>query len=191
MILERLHEHYLKTRENPWDDAVFKDIYYMTNDARGEFGEQLISDIFHALNYKIDTDISNTNIHPDGHYDIKVEGQRIEVKTSCISCGSMWQHEPLYRQDVCDLVIFIDFNYNEFYITVVKNNELPLNKTVAELFGRKHGTLRKNKDDGYKLDFSHTTINTLIKKNRCKIFNSDVTMEELKYFMEGQFNDML
>ena len=28
----------------------------------------------------------------------------------------------------------------------------------SKVFGRKHGTLRQNKDDGYKLDFSLTTF---------------------------------
>ena len=192
MILEKLHDYYLQTHVNsPWENAKFKDIYYMTNDARGQFGEKLISEIFHALRYAIDKDVSNVNIHPDGHYDIKVNGKRLEVKTSCLSSSLMWQHEPLYKENVCDGVIFIDFDCNVFYITIVKNDELPLGKSVEKLFGRKHGTLRKNKDDGYKLDFSRTTINNLIKENRCKKFDSGVSMEDLKHFVEEHFNDVL
>lgn len=192
MILEKLHNYYLQAHiDNPWENAKFKDIYYMTNDGRGEFGEKLISEIFHECGYTIDEDVSNVNIHPDGHYDIKVNGKRIEVKTSCLSSSLMWQHEPLYKKNVCDGVIFIDFAYDVFYITMVKNDELPLDKSVEKLFGRKHGTLRKNKDDGYKLDFSYTTINTLIKEQRCEKFDSNVSMNDLKHFMEGHFNDVL
>ena len=57
-----------------------------------------------------DTLISDNNIKSDGHYDLKVENQRVEVKTACAE--TTFQHEPLYRANVCDIVIFIDICYN-------------------------------------------------------------------------------
>lgn len=191
MILEKIQEFAKKHKStNCWANAIFKNIYFLTNDARGQFGEELISEIFHELKYQIDEDISNINIHPDGHYDIKVCNTRIEIKTSCKSSNG-WQHEPLYAANVCDIVIFVDFDYDKFYISIVRNNELPLKKTVKELFGDKHGTLRKDKEDGYKLDFSKTTIKHLTKANRCKEFDSSVSMEELKQFVGEKFNELL
>lgn len=189
MIVEKANEWYKKTHQenNPWESAKFKSVYNMTNDARGQFGELIISEAFHQLKANIQEDISNNNTREkEQHYDLKVNNHRIEVKTSCLSSNS-WQHEPLYCQSVCDDVIFIDFHYNWFYITVVTNDSLPLGgKSNVEMFGRKHGTLRRNKDDGFKLDFSAATISTLTKAKHCKKFNESATIEDIAAWI-GEF----
>ena len=187
MILEMAHDWYEKTRKtSPWDTALFKDVYNMTNDARGAFGEHIFSKAIHSLKWNIQVDTSNSNIHEDGHYDIKANNQRIEIKTSCLSTNG-WQHEPLYKNDECDWAVFIDFYYDFFYITIIKNNDLPLGKD-SEFFKGKHATLRKNKSDGYKLDFSQKNINNLIKKNKCKKFNPDATIDEISIWIQEGFN---
>ena len=182
MIIKKASDWFNNTHQaTPWENAIFKDVYNMTNDARGQFGESIISDACHMINANIQEDITNTNVKNDGaHYDIKVNDYRIEVKTSCISTSDAWQHEPLYFENVCDKVIFIDFSYDCFYIAVVDNVDLPLGgRDNPTMFGRKHGTLRKNKDDGFKLDFSKTTINTLIKSGHCKKFEASATIEDV------------
>lgn len=183
MISKLAKTWYEKTHcTSPWETALFKDVYNMTNDARGAFGEQLISGTIHALGWEIQCDVTNKNVHDDGHYDIKANNHRMEVKTSCLS--NSYQHEPLYKENVCDYVIFIDFYYDKFYVSVVKNEELPLDKDNKTLFGRKHGTLRRNKDDGYKLDFSPATIQQLTKAKRCKVFYDDTTVEDIATFLK-------
>ena len=192
-LLQHIHQFNLKAnKNNPWIGSPFEELYHMQADQRGKYGEELFSCVIHELGWNIDADVTDQNKHTDGIYDIKANNKRFEVKTSCLSHNS-WQHEPLYITDVCDIVVFIDFDYNHFYITMVKNEELPLDKSISisKLFGKKHGTLRKNKDDGYKLDFSHTTISNLTKQNRCKKFDKDVSMEELKQYVEEVFNDLL
>lgn len=113
---------------------------------------------------------------------MKVDNQRIEVKTSINT--SFWQHEPLYYADVCDIVIFLDFRYNDFVITICKSKDLPLKKENVPLFGRKRGTLRKNKDDGYKLDFSLKTFSVLEQTDNCKVFLENASIEEMAHFIK-------
>ena len=82
-------------------------------------------------------DYTNSNKHFDGHYDLKVNGRRIEVKTSCQTSKGVWQHEPLYAEEVCDLVIFIDFGYDFFHISVIPSKDLPLGRTSPYFINKK------------------------------------------------------
>lgn len=168
-----------------WSNSPFKGVKELTNDHRGKLGEIIISQVFHYLNYNIDDDISDNNIKPDGHYDLKVENQRVEVKTACAE--TTFQHEPLYRANVCDIVIFVDFTYDKYWISICKNNELPLGKD-SEIFGGakgKHGTLRKNKDDGWKLDFSRAVINRFIKIDYARSFDENSSIQEIANFINS------
>lgn len=178
---------------DPWDIAPFSSIKKMENDTRGQFGEKIISEAFHLDSKNtFDMDYGNGNHHEDGIYDLKINNKRIEVKTSCHTKSFTWQHEPLYEKDVYDYVIFIDFTYDCFYISYVSREELPLSingaKKVPTLFGTKKGTLRKEKMDGYKLDFSRKTISLLNQAGRCKVFNDLSTLEDIKNFISGVFN---
>lgn len=167
--------------QDKWENSSFYCIKKLTNDARGELGENLISKVFHFLHYSFQQDYSNNSVHTDGHYDLKIEQQRIEVKTTC--ADSNFQHEPLYKENVCDIVIFIDFTYDKYWISIVKNKDLPLGKD-SEYFGRKHGTLRKNKDDGYKLDFSHATLTKLENKKMSKLFYPNDSIDKVADFIK-------
>lgn len=168
--------------EDRWKTSPFREIKELTNDARGELGETIVSTIFHSLGYEIDEDITNQNVKENGHYDLKVRDQRIEVKTTC--ADKQFQHEPLYTNNVCDLVVFLDFTYDKYWLTICKNGELPLGRDNKD-FGNKHGTLRKNKDNGYKLDFSFTTIKSLIATGHTKQFTENSSIEELQSFVNS------
>lgn len=82
---------------------------------------------------------------------------KVEIKTAYRDNQSHWQHENLYKNANVDTSIFVDFDYHFIYISVFPEESLPLGKDSI-IFGKKHGTLRKNKDDGYKLDFTKTTF---------------------------------
>ena len=161
----------------------------MENDCRGKIGEIIVSNSLHKFSdLFFNLDISDINKHEDGIYDLKINNKRIEVKTSCHTADFCWQHEPLYKENKCDIIIFIDFTYNSFYISYCLDEELPLGKDNELLFGKKHGTLRKNKDDGYKLDFSRATIKKLIENNRCKEFSDKTNYDEIANFLRGVFD---
>lgn len=192
-MIENMNSFIKNQSENPWDNAIFGDIYHLSNDTRGKFGEQIISQLLHILKWDIQEDTSDKNIHPDGHYDIKANNLRLEVKTACRGSNNSWQHEPLYDNavfDACDYVIFLDFNYDHYYLTVCKSMDLPLGgRSNIQMFGNKHGTLRKNKDDGYKLDFSNTTIQTALKAEICQQFDATDSLNKVAEWLNKCFEE--
>ena len=166
-----------------WEDSPFKGVKELTNDARGKLGELMMSKVFHYLDYNIESDVSDNNIKPDGHYDLKIDGHRIEVKTACAI--DQFQHEPIYKADVYDIAIFIDFTYDKYWVSICKREDVPLGKD-SELFGGKrgkHGTLRKNRDDGWKLDFSRTTIKGFLNRGCAETFDENSSVEEIANFI--------
>ena len=177
--------------KDPWEQSAFRWVKKMENDTRGQFGERMISEALHLhSNFTFDMDYNNQNLHEDGHYDLKINGKRIEVKTSCRTVGGSWQHEPLYADDKCDIVIFVDFDYDNLHLSVLKSEDLPLGRT-SEFFKNKKGCLRKNKDDGYKLDFSNKTIRDLIAFGLAKTYDATVTVEQISEFLGDRINELI
>lgn len=157
-----IHETYTKERANkdPWNNSPYKDLLKLTIDQRGKIGENIVSEAIkqaNNINICIEEDVSDVNTKGDGvHYDIKVNGQLIEIKTAYRGTSNTWQHENLYKT-AATMSLFLDFDYHGIYVSLIPEDILPLGKD-SKVFGRKHGTLRQNKDDGYKLDFSLTTF---------------------------------
>lgn len=191
-ILEKADQFYKDhQQEDTWETATFVSIKRMENDARGEFGEKIISEALHLdESFFFDMDSTNSNVHPDGHYDLKINNVRIEVKTSCRTSNRVWQHEPLYVEEACDLVIFVDFDYDNFYISVIPSKDLPLGR-MSPYFINKKGTLRKNKDDGYKLDFSMKTIRDLTSFGLTSTFDSNATIQDIASFVGGKIHEFI
>lgn len=157
-----IHEAYTKEQasKDPWNDSPYKELLKLTIDQRGKIGENIVSEAIKQANNSlicIEEDVTDVNAKGNGvHYDIKVNGQLIEIKTAYRGTGNSWQHENLYKT-AATMSLFLDFDYNGIYISVIPENILPLGKD-SEIFGRKHGTLRQDRSDGYKLDFSLTTF---------------------------------
>lgn len=192
-MIESMNSFIKNQSENPWDTAIFGDIYHLSNDARGKFGEQIISSLLHILDWEIQNDVSDETIRADGHYDIKANNLRLEVKTACYGTCGAWQHEPLYDNAVfnaCDYVVFLDFHYNHYYLTVCKSIDLPLGgRSNIPMFGNKHGTLRKNKDNGYKFDFSNTTIKNVLNAGICKQFSAEDSLNTVAEWFNECFKE--
>jgi hypothetical protein len=185
-----IHEAYIKEQasKDPWSDSPYKELLKLTIDQRGKIGECIISEaIKQAQNTRIciEEDISDVSAKGDGvHYDIRVNGQMIEIKTAYRGTGNSWQHENLYKT-AATMSIFLDFDYHGIYVSIFPEHILPLNKD-SEVFGRKHGTLRKNKDDGYKLDFSLTTFKNFAKYDNIysTYFDADnVSLKDIGVFI--------
>lgn len=157
-----IHDAYTKEQDSkdPWNGSPYKELIKLTIDQRGKIGENIVSEAIKQANNSlicIEEDVTDVNAKGDGvHYDIKVNGQLIEIKTAYRGTGNSWQHENLYKT-AATMSLFLDFDYNGIYISIIPEDILPLGKD-SEVFGRKHGTLRQNRNDGYKLDFSLTTF---------------------------------
>lgn len=191
-ILTEANEFYIAyANRDPWEDAAFGTVKRMENDVRGRFGEKIISDALHCSQaMTFDMDFTNANNHDDGHYDLKVNGVRIEIKTSCRTEKCVWQHEPLYRANVCDLVVFLDFDYDLLHLSVIPSTDLPLDRPSPYFIGKK-GTLRNGKTDGYKLDFSNKTIKDLAKFGLIKTYDASVQSTDLTCFLEEKINEFI
>lgn len=181
MIVELIDEAVSNQENNPWEDSPFKNLLKLTIDGRGRIGEEIVSQSLHTTSMNFNEDITDTN--NGDKYDLIIEGQKVEVKTAYRDSRNSWQHENIYKNAAVDKIIFIDFDYNNVIITVAPASSIPFeekNKT----FGKK-ATLRKNKDDGYKLDFSMTTHKNLQKAGLCKIFEPSVNKEDLGEWIQS------
>ena len=149
-----IEEAYKNDNSTNWHGSPFEKLIVMSNDACGRWGEQLACRFLgHAgVNYTWDADCNNQQ--DDGIYDIKTDRDRIEVKTAVST--SIWQHEPVYHAPVWDQLICLDIAYSKIYLSILSREDLlPIlvpGPSKHVLLG-KGATLRKSKDDGYKLDF--------------------------------------
>lgn len=167
-----------------WDGSVFEKIAKTNNDARGELGEIWFSEwIKNLTTLTINTDRTNSSVKADGHYDMKINNARVEIKTAVRGASKTWQHEPLYTNEFCDYVVFIDVDFDKVFLTIVHTNELPLVERSV-IFPNRMATLRKNKDNGYKLDFSNKTISDLQKAGRCFTITFETAPTEIGSFIE-------
>lgn len=155
-----IEEAFVNDDSTSWIDSPFEKLIIMSNDARGRWGERLACEFLNLADipYKWNADCNNQQ--PDGIYDIKVDQiTRIEVKTA--ASFKNWQHEPIYAAPVWDVLFLIDIAFDKIFLTILKRDDLlPIlvpGKSQHILLG-KGATLRKNKDDGYKFDFSPKTI---------------------------------
>lgn len=161
-----IHEVYTaeQVQNDPWHDSPYRNLLKLTIDARGKIGEAIISEALHQANnprIAIEEDYSDVNAKGDNvHYDMRINGLNVEIKTAYRGKSGSWQHENLYR-NAADMTIFVDFDLDGIYFSVIPECLLPLDGYNSLFGGRKRATLRQNKDDGYKFDFSSTTHKTL------------------------------
>ena len=156
---------------NLWEGSVFEDLRFLGSDICGKWGEKFLNDILKSYDLSVEwNEDSNTNA-ADGKYDMKVNKKRVEVKTSFRGTSrpdakgkiklSGWQHENIYKEFIWDKVVFIDVDTQQIYVTVMDHSEMVFDKQHP-ILGKKP-TLRQNKDDGYKFDFSLCTVKYGIK----------------------------
>jgi len=149
---------------NIWKGSVFEPMQTLSVDACGRWGEDFLNEILVSYGFKVKwSGDKNTNA-ADGKYDIVVNDNRVEVKTSFrnrnTSTGKHggWQHENIYKAHVWDKIIFIDVDVNGIYITVLNFNDIVFKKDHPHKILKRTPCLRKNRDDGYKFDFGLNTV---------------------------------
>ena len=139
---------------NYWDGSVFEDVANLGADKRGEWGEALLESILLSTGATV-TDTGNDNIlQDDGVYDMNVNGERTEVKTSIASDN--WQHENIYAENKWDKIAFIDVAYDTIYFTVLDYDEMVFDERHPIL--NRKPTLRQAREDAYKFDFGQATL---------------------------------
>ena len=154
-LIESIETAY-ENRKDIWQDSPFRQITLLSNDERGKWGEEFVSNLIKKLTgLDVEWDGGSNTNQNDGVYDFKVGKlkHRVEVKTASRgTCGTPnWQHENIYASNKWDKLIFFDFDLFGFYLTIIDYSDMTFN-TQHPVFGRKP-TLRNNQDDKYKMDF--------------------------------------
>ncbi len=170
-----------------WENSVFKNLVNQNNDYRGFWGEGIIHNFCRAAGLTSEWD-EDSNINcEDGVYDIVVDGQRVEVKTSFSSKN--WQHENIYLSgDKCDKVAFVDVDAENIYITILDQDLLsPAAYDLNYQILGKRPTLRNNQDDKWKFDFSKRTIRIGIEMGYTFVYNvENPDVEGLSEFLRSK-----
>lgn len=110
-------------------------------DKRGSFGERLLRDIFSkerniSLEYR-DGD--------QGSWDIKINGIKLEVKTSSLDVNNKFQNEHIAKNSDCDYIIFIGIAPDDVYLRIEKLSQID--------FSKLHNREERKTGAGYKWDF--------------------------------------
>ena len=141
--------------DNYWDGSVFEGVANLGADKRGQWGEDTLEKILVSLGYEV-SETGNDNIgKEDGSvFDLKVNGFRVEVKTSVAS--SNWQHENIYAENKWDKITFVDVSYDTIHFTILDYSEMVFD-AKHPILNRKP-TLRQAREDAYKFDFGLATL---------------------------------
>jgi len=172
------HEFEVDQKED-WTKSPFLKWKTMSSDARGRVGEEVVVNVLARLLNLLTTILKiewdgNKSIKFDGKYDIRLIvkafqetlGLRIEVKTT--TSGTI-QMEPIYLKDEWDILIGLRVTQTAIGFIVLDKSRTSNNIDqilVPEI--KKHpllgvgACLRDERNDGYKLDISHTAIQKAI-----------------------------
>lgn len=171
---------------NPWEYSIFKELVSFSADKRGELGERWVSDWIGASDIEVIDDVT-TKTNFGEAFDMIIEGDvKVEIKTAYRGLSNSWQHENLYKLGCCAYVVFVDVDYTSIYLSIVEMEHIPFDARNA-MFGKK-ATLRQGRSDGYKLDFSPTTIKNLTKAGKTLTIDPNTTTnEEISSFISKSF----
>ena len=128
-----------------WYKSPFKGLKEVSNDDRGEWGEdflqKLISDV---TELSVTWDGNNNTSNDDGIYDIKVNKKRTEVKTATVGYNkktkkvtNTYQHENIYEEDIWDNLLLLDIKPEGFYITHIEYNDMYFGDEVHPILKKK------------------------------------------------------
>ena len=128
-----------------WYTSPFKGLKEVSNDDRGEWGEdflqKLISDV---TELSVTWDGNNNTSNDDGIYDIKVNKKRTEVKTATVGYNkktkkvtNTYQHENIYEEDIWDNLLLLDIKPEGFYITHIEYNDMYFGDEVHPILKKK------------------------------------------------------
>lgn len=160
-ILENAVSDAVSNIPDIWKNSVFKILAYAHADYRGKFGEKLLNDILISCGHKVEWLADRNTSASDGIYDLKVNKNRVEVKTSFENKNGGFQHENIYQERVWDKLAFIDIEPFAIYFTILNFDEMTF-YTPHPVFNRTP-CLRDNHKSGCKFDLRKLNLNNGIK----------------------------
>ena len=147
---------------NVWSNSVFKQLKELTNDDKGEWGEDFIQELVsYITKLSVKWDHNSNTSNDDGIYDIKINKKRTEVKTATIGYNkkkkkvtNTYQHENIYDKmvkdkkgkwikdeyeghQVWDNLLLLDIKPEGFYITHIEYNDMYFGDEVHPILKKK------------------------------------------------------
>lgn len=173
-----------QSKNDLWQDSIYKDINKLKLDYVGKVGEKYIVNLCKLLDieYKYDEDINAK----DGTYDILISGYKIETKTARMGLCRSFQHEGL-RNSGSDFYMFLDIAPKCIYLTILPKFDLD---TKCSVMGRKPH-LRKGTSDVFKFDFSVKNIDRSIQKGFSIKIDNNTHPSDIATFMTKKLSQKL
>ena len=137
-----------KDRNTVWDRSSFKPLTRVSNDDKGEWGEDFIQNLISdTTELSVEWDGNSNTSNGDGIYDIKINKKRTEVKTATVGYDkekgkitNTYQHENIYDKMVknekgkwvadkdgdivWDNLLLLDIKPEGFYLTHIEFNDM-------------------------------------------------------------------
>jgi hypothetical protein len=148
----------IQKSSNVFNNSFFESIDYLKLDYSGKVGEKIITKICDKFNIKYFYEEDKN--YSDGQYDIKINNNRIEVKTARLGKTGTFQHESLKNCNIYDKLMFVSILPNKYYLTIIP--KFDLNKKFEILGVTPH--LRKGTQDVFKFDFKLQKLKILVDK---------------------------
>lgn len=128
-----------------WKNSPFKQLKELTNDDKGEWGEDFIQKLVsYITKLSVKWDGNSNTSNDDGIYDIKINKKRTEVKTATVGYNkkkkkvtNTYQHENIYEEDVWDNLLLLDIKPEGFYITHIEYNDMCFGDEVHPILKKK------------------------------------------------------
>jgi len=161
-IIKSSIENTISESENIWVGTYLEDMIPLTSDERGRCGEEVV---FEIIKYYTDFPVEwyrdkNINLG-DGKYDTKINNFRVEVKTAMRGNNNKsWQHDVIRSEEVWDKLIFVDFDLDGVWFTIINHNQMVFKRGIRNEIFKKSATPCKG---GWKFDMSMATFERGIK----------------------------
>ncbi|WP_434414691.1 hypothetical protein JTY60_00460 [symbiont of Argiope bruennichi] len=109
-----------------WKDTLFEYIKYTNNTNKGYLAEKFLEIIFSDLDYVVKKeDYKHT------HYDLIVNGKKIEVKLATLDTNNNFQFNGLNPKYHFDLLFLLGVEPNDLWFILIKKENINLNKLVS------------------------------------------------------------
>jgi hypothetical protein len=189
-FIDKLTESYIEKskRKDYWSGSYFEKFLNLSSDEKGQYGEELIKNLFEQLTSIFVEWEGNTNVgRKDGSiWDILINNYKTEIKMAMLTFSSgIWQHEKLVEDCCWDKVIFVDVDYSGIWFTVQNHSQIPFHTS-------KHSILNKKSTwhlGGWKFDLTEQHLKKLEKHGMSFYLEmKNMDLNGLKVFFEKHFS---
>jgi len=123
-----------------WDNSLFEDIKNMPTSDKGDVGEEFIFELCKKLIDKKTQRNPNTR----DEWDVKVLGQRIEVKTATEDTSGSFQFNGIRYHRIYDFLLVLGVSPNNIYFNIYTGADVKAQK-IGNLVSMEKGAVGSQK----------------------------------------------